>query len=77
MTDLMIINETIKTPKILLDYKSGVLEVNGRCLPEDCFSFFKQIIEWIDNYIDKAKNMILILNFDYCSNQSEIYILEI
>ena len=41
---------TEDTPKIILDKKNGIFEISGRSLPEDSAEFYQPILEWIAAY---------------------------
>ncbi|MGK7394721.1 MAG: DUF1987 domain-containing protein [Candidatus Cyclobacteriaceae bacterium M3_2C_046] len=41
---------TEDTPKILLDKGNGIFEISGRSLPEDAAEFYKPILDWIEEY---------------------------
>ncbi|BDD10288.1 hypothetical protein FUAX_27200 [Fulvitalea axinellae] len=41
---------TEDTPKILLDKKNGIFEISGRSLPEDSAEFYQPILDWIKSY---------------------------
>ncbi|TAD99354.1 MAG: DUF1987 domain-containing protein [Bacteroidetes bacterium] len=41
---------TEDTPKIILDKKNGMFEISGRSLPEDSAEFYQPILEWLENY---------------------------
>jgi hypothetical protein len=41
---------TEDTPKIILDKDKGLFEISGRSLPEDAAEFYAPILEWLDKY---------------------------
>jgi hypothetical protein len=41
---------TEDTPKIILDKNNGIFEISGRSLPEDSAEFYKPVIEWLEKY---------------------------
>ena len=41
---------TEDTPKIILDRNNGIFEISGRSLPEDTAEFYKPVLEWLDGY---------------------------
>ena len=41
---------TEDTPKIMLDKANGIFEISGRSLPEDSAEFYKPVLEWIEQY---------------------------
>ena len=43
---------TDMTPKIHLDYTSGIFEISGISIPENAWDFFRPVINWLDNYLE-------------------------
>lgn len=41
---------TEDTPKIVLDKANGIFEISGRSLPEDAAEFYSPILEWLEKY---------------------------
>ncbi|HTJ50992.1 MAG TPA: DUF1987 domain-containing protein [Cyclobacteriaceae bacterium] len=48
--DILSIESTDETPRVLLDKASGVFEISGRSLPEDSPEFYNPVLQWIDDY---------------------------
>lgn len=48
--EILNLEGTEDTPKIILDKKNGIFEISGRSLPEDSAEFYKPVLEWIGNY---------------------------
>jgi len=87
------IDATKYTPEIILDEENGVIEIKGKSYPENTFEFYKQLMDWLDEYFENPKpktifNIELIyLNsstskflydlFDYLEEKSEEYDIEI
>jgi hypothetical protein len=46
---------TEDTPKIILDKTNGIFEISGRSLPEDTAEFYKPVLEWLDTYAGAPK----------------------
>ncbi|MDX2191242.1 MAG: DUF1987 domain-containing protein [Bacteroidota bacterium] len=67
---------TEDTPKIMLDPANGIYEISGRSLPEDCASFYKPILEWLDNFSPSSK-MDFNIKLDYFNTASSKMILDI
>ena len=44
---------TYETPAVTLDSNLGLLEFSGRSLPEDTTTFYRPILNWIEDYISK------------------------
>jgi len=45
------IEKTSSTPYVLLDAEKGYMKLEGRCYHENIVTFFKEINEWIDDYL--------------------------
>jgi len=61
---------TIDRPEILLN-PTGKFIVHGRSLPEDAFSFYQPILEWLSNYAKSpASETILTINLEYFNTAS-------
>ncbi|WP_224998208.1 DUF1987 domain-containing protein [Cesiribacter sp. SM1] len=41
---------TEDTPKIILDKSNGIFEISGRSLPEDSAEFYQPVLDWLDDY---------------------------
>jgi hypothetical protein len=48
--DILHLEGTADTPKIILDKANGIFEISGRSLPEDSVEFYRPVVEWIANY---------------------------
>jgi len=66
------------TPKIMLDKKNGIFEISGRSLPEDSAEFYRPVIEWINEY-GKDPNPIteFTLKLEYFNTASSKLILDV
>src|SRR5688572_31551773 len=53
--EILNLEGTADTPKIILDKGNGIFEISGRSLPEDSVEFYGPVLEWISNYA-KAPN---------------------
>lgn len=69
---------TEDTPKIVLDAANNVFEISGRSIPEDSATFYKPILEWIDLYGSKPNPKTnFIFNLEYFNTSSSKLILDI
>ncbi len=69
---------TEDTPKILLDKKNGIFEISGRSLPEDSAEFYEPILDWIENYIGiPNENTEFVFKLEYFNTASSKLILDI
>ncbi len=48
--EILTIEGTNKTPKVLFNCETGVLEISGKSIPENSFGFYQPMLSWIDNY---------------------------
>lgn len=72
------IEPTAKTPKVMFDASQGVMEIEGRSIPENSTEFYKPIYDWLENYI-KAPNANSVFKFklEYFNTSSSKCILDI
>lgn len=66
------------TPKIIFDKKNGIFEISGRSLPEDSAEFFKPVFEWLEDY-KKEPNATteFVVKLAYSNTSSSKLILDI
>ncbi len=78
MVSALNITGTEDTPSIQYDSANKVLEISGRSLPEDVVTFYKPVIDWLD---ELEKDPITDLEFkfklDYFNTASSKLILDI
>jgi hypothetical protein len=71
MFDELKIDATEDTPEVLFDKKSGHLKINGRSLPEDAFTYYVPIIEWLVEYSKNPSELTTItFNLEYFNTAS-------
>ena len=72
------IDETDETPKVILDSGNGQFEFSGKSLPEDVTVFYNPILEWIESY-GEAPNAetLVVMKMDYFNTASSKLILDI
>ncbi len=52
------IEKTDNSPKVILDYTTGLIEFDGKCYPENTFDFFEPLTTWIEEYFnDNAQEL--------------------
>lgn len=76
--EILNLEGTEDTPKILLDKNNGIFEISGRSLPEDSTEFYNPILEWLDNY-SKSPNANTDFDFklEYFNTASSKLILDV
>jgi hypothetical protein len=72
------LEESISTPFVLLDPKTGLLEITGTSTPEDSFAYYKPIFNWLDNYSTSPNESTkLTIKLDYFNTSSSKCVLNI
>ena len=76
--DSVHIKGTVKTPEIILDKKSGKIELQGRSIPENAKQLYYPIIQWFNQYMKtpQAKTFI-IFKLEYFNTASSKMIFEL
>ena len=78
MLQVINLEGTEDTPKIILDKESALFEISGRSLPEDSSEFYQPILNWIKEY--KASPLELttfVFQLEYFNTSSSKLILDI
>lgn len=66
------------TPKIILDKGNGIFEISGRSLPEDSAEFYRPILEWLERYSSDANpKTSFVFKLEYFNTASSKLILDI
>lgn len=69
---------TEDTPKILLDKGNGIFEISGRSLPEDSAEFYQPVLEWIETYKQDANaETLFTFKLEYFNTASSKLILDV
>ncbi|UZR95387.1 DUF1987 domain-containing protein [Chondrinema litorale] len=69
---------TEDTPKIILDSQNKIYEISGRSLPEDSAEFFQPVLDWLDEYKDaSAPETVFEFKLEYFNTASSKLILDI
>lgn len=69
----LFIKGTSKSPEI--DFKSGLLLVSGRSIPEDSIAFYEPVIAWIENYIKRPEALTRVnFRIEYINSGSNRFI---
>jgi hypothetical protein len=76
--EILNLEGTADTPKIILDKGNGIFEISGRSLPEDSVEFYRPVLEWISGYA-KAPNANTHFSFklEYFNTSSSKLILDV
>jgi sugar-specific transcriptional regulator TrmB len=73
----VLIDKTVDSPYINFS-EDGIIDIEGRSISEDVFSFWQPLLEWITEYCKKpAENTNVLINLEYTNSSSNKYINEI
>lgn len=76
--DTLIIRKKSETPEVILDKKRGVFSFEGRSLPENPFTFYTPVLEWVDSYVaNPNKRTELNFSMSYFNTSSSKILLDI
>jgi len=65
------IQETSRTPAIVCDAASGLIDIKGRSTPENSTEFYKPFFEWLDEYAKNPhENTLINICLDYFNTGS-------
>lgn len=69
---------TEDTPKIILDKQNGIFEISGRSLPEDSAEFYSPVLEWLDDYkLNPNGSTDFVFKLEYFNTASSKLILDL
>lgn len=69
--EVLCIQSTEITPKVIFNKGKGIFVLQGKCLPEDAKKFFSPIIEWFDLYLLQPNDQThFLVDFDYFNTAS-------
>jgi hypothetical protein len=76
--EILNLEGTADTPKIILDKTNGIFEISGRSLPEDSVEFYRPVLEWIENYAkDPNPTTEFCFKLEYFNTSSSKLILDV
>jgi hypothetical protein len=74
----LIIEQTPKTPQIDLDQLTGDLIFSGRSIPENAAKVYEPVLNWVTEYVLKARPTTnLRLNLEYFNTSSILWLAKI
>ena len=69
---------TEDTPRVLFDPSKNIFEITGRSLPEDCAQFYGPLLKWLDSYIASPNaKTIFEVKLEYFNTASSKMILDV
>ena len=76
--EILNLEGTEDTPKIILDKKNGIFEISGRSLPEDSAEFYRPVLEWIEQYGEQSNpSTDFVFTLEYFNTASSKLILDV
>lgn len=76
--EILNLEGTEDTPKIMLDKENGIFEISGRSLPEDSAEFYAPILDWIEQYgKDPNPQTNFVFKLEYFNTASSKLILDL
>jgi len=76
--EIVNIEATDETPKVILDTTTGQFEFSGKSLPEDVTMFYNPILDWLDTYsLEPNDKAVFVFKMDYFNTASSKLILDI
>lgn len=74
----LVIEKTLKTPRIELIHGSGEISFSGKSLPENATRIYEPVLNWVTEYILQPKPVTnLRLNLEYFNTSSMLWISKI
>ena len=69
---------TPKTPTVNFNADTGIVEIKGRSIPENSIEFYKPLVDWLEEYKEKAQPMTkVIIQLEYFNTSSSKCILDV
>ncbi len=74
----LVIKGTAVTPEIVGNPESGTISISGRSIPENATSFYKPVLDWVENYkLQPQDKTELTFFLDYVNSISQKVLYEI
>jgi hypothetical protein len=68
---------SFKLPTLSLNARSGVLELEGKSIPERTAEFYDPVLAWIDEYMQSPQEeTTLNIKLEYCNSSSTRYVMD-
>jgi hypothetical protein len=68
---------SFKLPTLSLNASSGVLELEGKSIPERTAEFYDPVLAWIDEYMQSPQEeTTLNIKLEYCNSSSTRYVMD-
>ena len=72
------IEQTVQSPKVILDANNGLIQIIGASYPENTFDFYQPIQDWIGEYFKNPQELTTVnINLEILSSSSQKVIFDI
>ena len=72
----LIVDETPNTPGVNFNPSDGILEIEGKSIPEKPDEFYNPLLDWIHQYFEDPRDLTLIkIKLEYVNSSSTKYML--
>jgi hypothetical protein len=74
--DILMLEPTQDTPRVMLNKRDGIFELAGRSIVEDVNSFYDPVVEWLTDYAEEPNQSTVFtyhLNYFNSSTSKMIY----
>ncbi|MEA2042850.1 MAG: DUF1987 domain-containing protein [Bacteroidota bacterium] len=72
------IEGTRKTPEVSFSAETGIIEVEGRSIPENSIEFYEPLVDWLDKYGETPKQKTEVnIRLEYFNTSSSKCILDV
>ncbi len=72
------IKGTPKTPTIGLNLDEGIVEIQGRSIPENAVDFYRPVVDWLDKYSQSPLDETVVnIQLEYFNTSSSKCILDV
>ncbi len=72
------IEKTRKTPDVTFNAETGVIQIEGKSIPENSIEFYKPLVDWIDEYGKNPKEKTEVnIKLEYFNTSSSKCILDV
>ena len=72
------IEKTRKTPDITFNAETGILQIEGKSIPENSIEFYKPLVDWLDEYGKNPKEKTEVnIKLEYFNTSSSKCILDV
>jgi hypothetical protein len=76
--EVITLEATESTPKILFDHQTGELRLSGRSIPENATRFYYPLLDWLNEYAESpAEQTKFEFYLEYINSISQKMVLEI